>query len=154
MSGRSCAKDDRTVTANPRKQAIQYICTHTQRWTEAGHGAKWMQSFPPYFSFNSRRTRLKDPISSDIEPGTPWNGTPERPNHSAPPQWVYQIPSRRSRWLISSSFFSRWDYLPGFKAHKWIFTSGWPSCHADVGHWCWVSSETWQEQNWSVLIDI
>lgn len=35
----------------------------------------------PHSRFNSHRTRLEDPISSDIEPGTQWNGTPGRPNH-------------------------------------------------------------------------
>ncbi len=81
---------------------------------------------PPHFRFNSRGTRLEDPISGDIEPGTQRNGTPGRPNHphcSALLQQANQIPSRWSRWSISSSPFSRWDYLLGFRPHGWMFTA-------------------------------
>lgn len=81
---------------------------------------------PLHFRFNSHRTRLEDPISGDIEPGTQWNGTPGRPNHphcSALPRQANQIPSRRSRWSISSSPFSKWDYLLGISPYGWMFTA-------------------------------
>lgn len=81
----------------------------------------------PHSRFNSHRTRLEDPISSDIEPGTQWNGTPGRPNHphcSALLQRANEAPpppaSRWSRWSISSSPFSRWDYLLGSRPYGWI----------------------------------
>lgn len=55
--------------------------------------------------------------------GTQWNGTLGRPNHpallrSALLRQANQIPSRRSRWSISSSPFSRWDYLLRFKGSR------------------------------------
>lgn len=81
---------------------------------------------PPHFRFNSHRARLEDPISGDIEPGAQWNGTPGRPNHShcsALLREANQIPSRQSRWSISSSPFSRWDYLLCFWLHGLIFAA-------------------------------
>lgn len=58
-----------------------------------------------------------------LSQGTQWNGTPGRPNHppllrSALLRQANQIPSRRSRWSISSSPFSRWDYLLRFKTSR------------------------------------
>lgn len=112
------------VNFNHRKLDARVTTKHTllYQWD-----AKWNKHYPPpHFRFNSRRTRLEDPIIGDIEPCTPRNGTPERPNHpdgSASPRRANQILSRWSRWSISSSLFSRWDYLPSFKSHEWIFAA-------------------------------
>lgn len=102
----------------------EHTHTHTQRI--GAQGKCECDHPPPHFRFNSHRTRLEDPISGDIEPGTQWNGTPGRPNHPhcSALQWgANQIPSRRSRWSISSSPFSRWDYLLSFGPHGWMFTA-------------------------------
>lgn len=81
---------------------------------------------PPHFKFNSHGTRLEDPISGDIEPGTQWNGTPgwrNHPHYSSLLQQANQIPSRQSRWSKSSSPFSSWDYVLSFRPHGWMFTA-------------------------------
>lgn len=55
---------------------------------------------PPQFRFNSHRTRLDDPISDDIEPGTECNRPPGRTNRahcSTLLRKANQIPSTRIR---------------------------------------------------------
>lgn len=122
MSAKNGLSD--TVTVNHGRGEAGVAATHHHRdveqtQSECGH-------LLPCFKFNSRGTRLEDPISGDTEPGTQWNETPGRPNHphdSTQLQQANEIPSRLSRWSISSSFFSRWDYLLGFRLYKWMFTA-------------------------------
>lgn len=99
--------------------------SHTRKYT--GSGARQIECKPPpHFRFNSPWIRLGDSISCDIEPGTQWNRTPGSPNHprcSAPLVQANQIPSRLSRWSISTSPFSGWDYLLGTVAVPFL-TSG------------------------------
>lgn len=122
MSAKNGLSD--TITVNHGRGEAGVAATHHHRdveqtQSECGH-------LLPCFKFNSRGTRLEDPISGDTEPGTQWNETPGRPNHphdSTQLQQANEIPSRLSRWSISSSFFSRWDYLLGFRLYKWMFTA-------------------------------
>lgn len=97
-----------TVSVNRGRGEVNYHThTHTHSLPDTAiRGARQSEcNHPPFhFKFNSRRTRLEDPISGDIEPEP--SGMGHRGGLIIPaalPRQANQIPSRRSRWSISSS---------------------------------------------------